>query len=230
MADWPKCKTIGLVDSLHKVGDEESSFEQRYYISSRELTAMGTQPTMAQAIRNRGADYILAAKDNQPKLAESTARRTYISSLAPDAQHMNQSVRVHWRAENSLHWCMEAALADDQMRVCTDHAAHNLAVLRHFVLSLIRLAPVEHKGGLKVQRPVAATSDTFRAERLGLAQDSCDCPAWLPARPPSASRLPPGTHGYRATFACDVCLRRLPATSVSAAFPRFQAGICSAIP
>jgi predicted transposase YbfD/YdcC len=39
LADWPKCKTIGLVDSLRKVGDKESTFERRYYISSRELTA-----------------------------------------------------------------------------------------------------------------------------------------------------------------------------------------------
>ena len=38
-ADWPACKTIGLVDALRKVGDEESNFERRYYISARELTA-----------------------------------------------------------------------------------------------------------------------------------------------------------------------------------------------
>lgn len=203
------------------------------------IDAMGTQPNIAQAIRHRGADYILAAKGNQPKLAESiddffsafeaapgktphqchevieknhgrievrrcyvfdqldclhaperwpdlrsfavittertirgkatsTERRTYISSLAPDAQRMNQSVRLHWRVENSLHWCMDVVFGDDQMRACTDHAAHNLAVLRQFVLNLIRLSPVRRKGGLKTQRLIAATSDPFRAELLGL--------------------------------------------------------------
>ena len=35
------------------------------------IDAMGTQPNIAQAIRNRGADYILSVKDNQPKLADS---------------------------------------------------------------------------------------------------------------------------------------------------------------
>jgi predicted transposase YbfD/YdcC len=35
------------------------------------IDAMGTQPNIAQAIRDRGADYLLAVKDNQPKLAES---------------------------------------------------------------------------------------------------------------------------------------------------------------
>jgi hypothetical protein len=33
---------------------------------------------------------------------------------------------------------------------------------------LLRLAPVNRKGGLKVQRLIAATSDSFRAELLGL--------------------------------------------------------------
>ncbi len=35
------------------------------------IDAMGTQPNIAQAIRDRGADYILAVKDNQPTLADS---------------------------------------------------------------------------------------------------------------------------------------------------------------
>ena len=39
LADWPKCKAIGLVDSLRTVGDKESDLERRYYISSRDLTA-----------------------------------------------------------------------------------------------------------------------------------------------------------------------------------------------
>ena len=35
------------------------------------IDAMGTQPDIAQAIRDRGADYILSVKGNQPTLAES---------------------------------------------------------------------------------------------------------------------------------------------------------------
>jgi predicted transposase YbfD/YdcC len=39
LADWPKCKMVGLIDSLRKIGDNESKLERRYYIISRELTA-----------------------------------------------------------------------------------------------------------------------------------------------------------------------------------------------
>jgi hypothetical protein len=35
------------------------------------IDAMGTHSNIAQAIRDQEADYVLAVKDNQPKLAES---------------------------------------------------------------------------------------------------------------------------------------------------------------
>lgn len=36
---WPKCTTIGRIDSYRVVGGKPSALEQRYYISSRDLTA-----------------------------------------------------------------------------------------------------------------------------------------------------------------------------------------------
>lgn len=202
------------------------------------IDAMGTQPNIAQVIRNRGADYILSLKDNQPTLAGSVEdffvafqanpdktphcfdevvekdhgrlevrrcyafdqldclhaperwpdlksfgviasertikgkttieHRFYISSLPADAARLNQAVRLHWRVENSLHWCMDVAFGDDRMRARTGNAAHNFAVMRHFALNLIRLDPIKRKGGLKVRRLIAATSDAYRAELLGL--------------------------------------------------------------
>lgn len=62
---------------------------------------------------------------------------------------------------------------DDPRRARTDHAAQDFAVLRQFVLNLLRTASVKRQRGLPVQRLIAATSDTLRAQRLGLVQDSC---------------------------------------------------------
>ena len=45
---------------------------------------------------------------------------------------------------------MDVAFGDDQMRACTDYAAHHLAVLRQFVRILICLSPVKRSGGLKL--------------------------------------------------------------------------------
>jgi predicted transposase YbfD/YdcC len=203
------------------------------------IDAMGTQANIAQAIRDRGADYVLAVKDNQPILTDSlrdffaqfktapqrtphtTAetvgkdhgrheirrcfafnqldclarpeqwpdlqsfaviesercingktsleQRFYISSLPADAERLGQAIRAHWSVENRLHWCMDVAFADDQMRARTGHAAHNLAILKHITLNLIRLDPIKRKGGIRARRFIAATSDRYREHLLGLA-------------------------------------------------------------
>jgi predicted transposase YbfD/YdcC len=203
------------------------------------IDAMGTQTAIAEAIQDRGADYVLAVKDNQHKLAESIEgfwrsfgahpvvhtphsfaetvdkdhgrletrrcyvfdqlqcldkpqqwqglrcfavlesertigdnttceRRLYISSLAPDAHRIGHAIRSHWAVENRLHWSMDVSFNDDQMRARTKAAAHNLAVLKHITLNLIRLDPIKRKGGVKARRLIAATSDSYRAELLGL--------------------------------------------------------------
>ena len=203
------------------------------------IDAMGTQANIAQAIRARQADYVLAVKDNQPLLADSmrdfftqfkaapqrtphTAtetvekdhgrieirrcfafdqldclakpeqwpdlksfavieserciqgkttleRRFYLSSLPADATRLLPAIRAHWSVENRLHWCMDVAFADDQMRARSGHTAHNLAILKHITLNLIRLDPIKRKGGIKARRFIAATSDTYREQLLGLA-------------------------------------------------------------
>ncbi len=78
LADWPKCKTIGRIDSLRKIGDKESDLEQRYYISSRELSAVDLASAVRAhwGIENRlhwvldvsfGEDGSTIRKDNAPQ-------------------------------------------------------------------------------------------------------------------------------------------------------------------
>lgn len=50
------------------------------------------------------------------------------------------------------------------------HAAHNLAVLKQITLNLIRLDPIPHKGGIKVCRLIAVTSDEYRDQLFGLGR------------------------------------------------------------
>ena len=77
-ADWPKCRTIGRIDSIRVVGGQESGLAQRYYISSRELTAAElTHAVRAHwGIENRlhwvldvsfGEDSKTLRKDNAPQ-------------------------------------------------------------------------------------------------------------------------------------------------------------------
>jgi len=70
----------------------------------------------------------------------SVDTRYYLASVdgpAP-ARTLNRSVRSHWDIENGLHWVLDLAFREDECRVRAGHAAHNLAVLRHIALTLLR--------------------------------------------------------------------------------------------
>ena len=78
LADWPKCKTIGRIDSIRVVGEKESGLEQRYYISSRDLSAdqLAAAVRAHWGIENRlhwvldvsfGEDGKTVCKDNAPQ-------------------------------------------------------------------------------------------------------------------------------------------------------------------
>jgi predicted transposase YbfD/YdcC len=178
------------------------------------IDAMGTHASSAQAIVDKEADYVLALKDNQPRLFSEVQAlftdamavgfrgvehrmnrqvdgghgrveirqawvitdpahvhyldpegtwpnlrsialvraerrcgdqvshevRYYLSSLAGPrvARILNNAVRAHWGIENSLHWTLDVAFREDESRVRTGHAAHNLALLRRIALTLLQ--------------------------------------------------------------------------------------------
>lgn len=61
-----------------------------------------------------------------------------------------------------LHWCLDVQFSDDYARARTGHVAHNLALVRHIALNLIRL-DTSRKASIKTKRLLAATSDELRA-------------------------------------------------------------------
>jgi len=75
------------------------------------IDAMGTQASIAQAIQDRGADYVLAVKDNQPKLAESVEDfwNCFRAHAATDTPHgFAESVeKGHGRIETRRCWVFD---------------------------------------------------------------------------------------------------------------------------
>ena len=83
----------------------------------------------------------------QVGLEEPTVeRRYYLSSLAVDVEMFARAVRGHWGVENSLHWCLDVQMAEDQSRARTGHAAENLATLRRLVLNLLKREKTKKRG------------------------------------------------------------------------------------
>jgi hypothetical protein len=62
----------------------------------------------------------------------------FISSLPADANMILKAKRSHWKIENQVYWVLDIAFREDESRVRQDHAAENLAFLRHMALNLLR--------------------------------------------------------------------------------------------
>jgi len=102
--------------------------------------------------------------------AVSQETRYYLASvdgLAP-ARALNRAVRSHWDIENGLHWVLDIAFREDECRVRVGHAAHNLAVLRHIALTLLRRERTA-RIGLKAKRLKAGWDHRYLRRVLAAA-------------------------------------------------------------
>jgi predicted transposase YbfD/YdcC len=205
------------------------------------IDAMGCQKDIADKIRDKGAEYVLAVKGNQDHLEEdiieafvavdegrsaaqvdtytkhdkghgreetrctqtmavpedlrnqaqwrdvrSIARctRTYqeagveksevryfISSLKPYAEKIARAIRSHWGIENGLHWVLDVYFAEDRNRARLGNAAANLALLRRWVISLLR-QDTALKGGIEKKRLEAGWNHDAREAILSLVMEN----------------------------------------------------------
>ena len=116
--DWPKCKTIGVIDSFRVVGGTPSEPEQRYYISSRQLSAeeLATAVRAHWAIENRlhwmldvafGEDGCMVRKDNAPQNL-SLLKKIVLNLIRSDTTD---------KAKTSLRQKRKRAAWDDDIRM-----------------------------------------------------------------------------------------------------------------
>ncbi|GAA5438514.1 ISAs1 family transposase [Deinococcus aquaticus] len=87
-------------------------------------------------------------------------RRLFLCSFAPDPLTALHAVRTHWQVENSLHWVLDVAFAEDANVTVADHGAENLAVLRRWALNLMRQEG--SVGAINKNRKRAGWDDLYR--------------------------------------------------------------------
>lgn len=99
---------------------------------------------------------------SERKIGEVTETQTryFISSLPANAKTLLKVKRSHWKIENQVHWVLDIAFREDESRVRQDHAAENLAVLRHMALNLIKNEKTA-KGGIRAKRLQAGWDNDY---------------------------------------------------------------------
>lgn len=92
----------------------------------------------------------------------------YLSSLPSDSPKIAPAIRQHWGIENSLHWTLDVTFAEDDCRVRSLHAPHNLALLRRFALNTLNQENTS-KRSLKQKSKRAAMDDHYMLTVLAAA-------------------------------------------------------------
>ncbi len=95
-----------------------------------------------------------------PWSQSSRERHYYLSSLPCEAPQLLQRVREHWGIENSVHWVLDVAFAEDACRIRKDHAPQNRAILRRLALNLLP-QNTSDKNGLKARRLRAGWNNDY---------------------------------------------------------------------
>jgi len=92
----------------------------------------------------------------------------YLSSLPSESPRIAAAIRQHWGIENSLHWVLDVSFAEDDCRVRSMHAPHNLALLRRFALNSLNRED-SSKRSLRQKSKRAAMDDAYMLKVLAAA-------------------------------------------------------------
>jgi predicted transposase YbfD/YdcC len=95
----------------------------------------------------------------------TTETRYLISSLPNDAQRIGQAVRTHWTIENQLHWVLDVVFHEDDSRLRSGNAAHNIAIIRHMTMNMLR-QETSFKKSIRQKRLRAGWDDSYMLEVL----------------------------------------------------------------
>lgn len=154
------------VSEYHSVEKGHGRIETRHALWVTDLSWMDRSlrthwPKLA------GVGMIERQRDINGKL--SCERAFYIGSKGvTSAESFANAARSHWAIENSLHWVLDVTFREDDCRVRKDHAPHNFAALRKFVLALLKQDTQFPKRSLRSKRKTAERLPHYRASLLGL--------------------------------------------------------------
>ena len=115
--------------------------EVRTYFLSTELSGLH-QKSAWKGLKAIGMVHSVITNQKTGEITE--AYRYYITSLT-DIEAFANAVRKHWGIEASLHHVLDVSFQEDASKIRKDNAPDNLAVIRHFVITMLKYLPVRKK-------------------------------------------------------------------------------------
>ena len=85
-----------------------------------------------------------------------------------DAPTLGKAILGHWGIENGLHWVLDMSFDEDRSRARTEEAPANLAVLRRWIVTLLRQDKTL-KDGIDKKRLQAGWNEAILEQILGLS-------------------------------------------------------------
>ena len=161
---------IARAEHWHGVphGYHETLEKDHGRIETRRIWCVSALDWLPQRANWQGLHQIIMVESERCIGAKtSTELRYYLSSSADSPERLAQAIRSHWTIESQLHWSLDVTLAEDACRVRKDNAAMNLAILRRFVLNLLKLDPTPRLS-VRAKLKQAAWDDDFRRDVLGM--------------------------------------------------------------
>ena len=154
-------------DRLVTVEKSHGRIETRRHLVSQNAGWMSGKHRYPGEPRFKGLKTIAMAETRIETGGETRIeRRCYISSRSLTAQAFAETARAHWAIENGLHWVLDVQFKEDQSRLRRGHGAHNMAIVRHFALNLIRAMP--GKQSIKGKRKLATWDTGYLLTALAL--------------------------------------------------------------
>ena len=86
--------------------------------------------------------------------------RYYISSRVASARTFLEAIRTHWEVENNVHWVLDVVFSEDDSRVRSGHAQHNLATMRRLAINLLS-RETSRRDSLKGKRQLAGWDNSY---------------------------------------------------------------------